>query len=205
MRLLGGPNAGNPDQCVIQLCETRALNRIRLVVNARTVKVPFRRERSHQEATLSAHMRHGLSAVFAIALAACASGSSQTERQARVMPDVQLAEVVGSQDTQMSGPFDVRYAVQVTNPAAQPITLRRIDVRQIGGGAYRLVRNLPVVVNTTIAPGETAQVAFWLHAYTTVMPGEMGSNEPVSLRVITFFESPTGSFQKITQALLGQF
>jgi hypothetical protein len=150
-------------------------------------------------------MRHCLSAVLAIALAACASSSSQTGRQERVMPDVQLSELVGTQAMQMGGPFDIRYAVQVTNPAAEPITLRRIDVSSVGGGAYRLVRNLPVVVNTTIAPGETAQVAFWLHAYVTVMSGQMGSNEPVSLRVITFYDSPTGAFLKVTHTMLGQF
>jgi hypothetical protein len=150
-------------------------------------------------------MKRALALLLTVAAAACASSRQQTKKEDRVLPDVELVQLVGAQPVQMTGPFDVRYAVDVTNPSSQPITLRRIEVRQIGSGAYQLVRNMPVLVNETIEPGGNAQVAFWLHAYVYVLPGSVGSNEPVNIRVITYFESPTGPFQKIMQTILGQF
>ncbi len=114
-------------------------------------------------------------------------------------------QLVGTSEVQAVGPFDVKYGMRITNPSTQPITLRRIELRQIGTGTYMLTRNAPILRQDTIEPGGSIEVSFWQHAYSRVLPGSFGSSEPVTLRVVTFFASPHGSFQQIKQVVLGQF
>ncbi len=149
-------------------------------------------------------MKQALALLLALAAAGCATGSKNlAAEQAR--PEIDFVQLVGTADIQLTGPFDVKYGMRVTNPSAQPITLRRIEVRQIGTGTYHLVRNTPVLMKEMIEPGGSVEVSFWQHAYSLVRPGSFGSSEPVTLRVLVFFESPGGNFQQIKQVMLGQF
>jgi hypothetical protein len=145
-------------------------------------------------------MKQALGLLLLLAAAGCATGSKN-----QPVPEIEFVQLVGTSDVQTIGPFDVKYGMRVRNPSAQPITLRRIEVRQIGAGTYQLVRNVPVLVRETIEPGGAVEVSFWQHAFSRVLPGSFGSSEPVTLRVIAFFDSPGGNFQRIKQVVLGQF
>jgi hypothetical protein len=147
-------------------------------------------------------MKQALALLLVLA-AGCATGSKSGAAQPR--PEIEFVQLVGTNEVQSTGPFDVKYGVRVKNPSAQPITLRRIELRQIGTGTYQLVRNTPVMLKETVGPGDSVEVSFWQHAYARVLPGNLGSSEPVTMRVLAFFESPHGSFQEIKQVILGQF
>jgi hypothetical protein len=147
-------------------------------------------------------MKQALTLLLVLA-AGCATGSK--DGAAQPPPELEFVQLVGTNEVQSAGPFDVKYGVRVRNPSTQPITLRRIELRQIGTGTYQLVRNSPVLLQETIGPGGSVEVSFWQHAYARVLPGNFGSSEPVTLRVVAFFESPHGSFQRIKQVVLGQF
>lgn len=150
-------------------------------------------------------MKHIFAVVLAVALAGCASAPKSDNPQQRV-PEVEFAQLVGPSDVQATGPFDVKFGMRVTNPSTQPITLRRVELRQIGSGTYVLARNNnPVVLKEIIEPGGSIEISFWQHAIQRVLPGSFGASEPVSLRVVSFFDTPTGHTQSIKQVVLGQF
>ena len=150
-------------------------------------------------------MKQALTVLMALALAACASAPKDAAPAQRA-PEIEFVQLVGASDVQATGPFDVKYGMRVTNPSTQPITLRRVELRQIGSGTYVLARNnTPVLLKELIEPGGSIEISFWQHAFQRVLPGSFGASEPVSLRVISFFDTPTGHSQAIKQVVLGQF
>lgn len=139
-------------------------------------------------------------ALAAILAAGCASGGN-TRRV-----NIDLLQLVGPTALQPIGNFDVQYGVAVENTLNEPVTIRRVEIRQIGTGSYVLARPIDSFPFTkTIPPGATDGVSLWMHAYAVVRAGDFGASEPVSLRVIVFFESPSGSFQQVVHKVLGQF
>lgn len=152
-------------------------------------------------------MKHALTILMAVALAACATSTPQSENpKQQPVPQVEFVQLVGPSDVQATGPFDVKYGMRITNPSNVPVTLRRVEVRQIGTGTYVLTRNnTPVLLKELIEPGGSVEIAFWQHAFQRVLPGSFGASEPVTMRVVSFFDTPTGHTQSIRQVVLGQF
>src|SRR5205823_4822058 len=92
-------------------------------------------------------MQHRV-ALFALLLAACAS--SQQDSSGPPVT-VQLAQLNGTSNIfYYPGPVNVQYQVAVNNPTDQQITLRRLDLRTEGFGAYAL-RTTGTPMNVKIA------------------------------------------------------
>src|SRR5438034_470535 len=90
--------------------------------------------------------------IFALLAAACAS--SQQESGPPVA--VQLTQLNGGSNIfYFPGPVNIQYEVAVNNPTEQPVTLRRLDLRTEGFGAYAL-RTSGAPMNVKIAPKSTA-------------------------------------------------
>ena len=125
-----------------------------------------------------------------------ATGACRSSQQVSLLqPEIALRqEPVPQFLLQQRGPITVDFQVAVRNPSGEPIILRRLDLQNIGSGAY-LVRRFPTVLNAPVAPGETKVVSFHTNAW--AQGGRMGSTEPVTLRGIAYFEGPDGTFQKI--------
>ncbi len=146
-------------------------------------------------------MKRIASVLALVALAACSSSHGP---DTRIRPEIHLEQAVGPADLGYpGGSIQVQYEVQITNHAQEPITLRRIEVRSMGGGAYRL-RPEAYPFNEKVTAGNFVAVRFWAHAFQAGAFGR-GSTEPVTLRAILYFESPTGSFQEILLKELSQF
>ena len=94
------------------------------------------------------------------------------------------------------GPLELKYAVEVTNPANEPITLRRLDLHSAGGGAYTL-RAASTPMNVKVAPNSNA--SFSITTWARSRGGEMGSSEPVVILGRAYFDSPKGPFVKVFQ------
>jgi len=94
-----------------------------------------------------------------------------------------------------TGPVSARYAVEVKNTMSEPVTLHRVNVLSIGGGAYTLP-SYSQGFNETITPGETKRVSFWAPAYVATET-VAGANGPVTLRGTLEFEASGRKFQKI--------
>jgi hypothetical protein len=140
---------------------------------------------------------------FALLAAACSTGRANGDGN-RLRPDIAIEQLVGpAQLGYPGGRVDIQYEVRVGNRAAEPITLRRIEVSSIGGGAYRL-RHESYPFNATLQANQQGSIQFWAHALQSG-PTFRGSNEPVTLRAILYFDSPSGKFQQIVMQSLGQF
>ncbi len=94
------------------------------------------------------------------------------------------------------GPIGLRYAVEVSNPADETVTLRRLDLRSTGGGAYSL-RADSTAMNVKVAPKSNA--TFAITTWGRSRGGEISSSEPVIIQGTAFFDSPKGPFVKIFQ------
>jgi hypothetical protein len=92
------------------------------------------------------------------------------------------------------GPVGLRYQITVENPLDQPVTLRRLDLRTIGSGAYFL-RTGETSMNVTIPPKSAKQ--FSVSTWGRSRGGFLGSTEPVTLRGTAYFDSPGGAFVRL--------
>ena len=148
-------------------------------------------------------------ALLLAAFAAFSCASDKNAKNDRVK--LELEQLVGASQVQAVGRFDVQFGLQVQNPSNEPVTLKSIELTQIGTGSYQIRRD-PTTGNSdrysfnqTIAPGQTAAVSFWVHAFQRVLPGTFGASEPVTLRALVYFDSPSGQFHQVVQKVLGQF
>ena len=95
------------------------------------------------------------------------------------------------------GPIGLEYQVAVTNPTADSLTLRRLDLQSSGSGAYVIHTSAPL--NVTVKPGgvTSVKVAAWGRS----LGGFMHQTEPVILRATAYFDSPHGPFVRIIQGM----
>jgi len=143
----------------------------------------------------------------ALLLASCGTGKPAAPE--RVHMDI--VELSGIAPSQPSGPFDVQLGVEVQNLSNEPVTIKRVEVSQIGTGAFRLQSgvpgvggNRPYLFNTLVAPGTSDTVTFWVHAYAVGVRGSNREHEPVTLRATVYFDAKSGGFHEITQEILDQ-
>jgi len=86
------------------------------------------------------------------------------------------------------GPVPLQFALTVTNPTNEPVTLQGLNVQSVGPGAFS-VRSGPVSVNRTIPAGGSATLT--LSTWGRAHGGYMRAEEPVTLRAIGTFRSPS--------------
>jgi hypothetical protein len=94
------------------------------------------------------------------------------------------------------GPVGLRYALAISNPADETVTLRRLDLRSEGGGAY-IVRANSTPMKLQVAPRSNATIA--INAWGRSRGGEFRSDEPVVIVGRAYFDSPRGPFVKLFQ------
>jgi non-ribosomal peptide synthetase component F len=135
-------------------------------------------------------MQHRI-ALFAVLLAACAS----TPQDSGPPVTVQLAQTSGSPNVfYFAGPVNIQYQVTVNNPTDQAVTLRRLDLRTEGAGAY-VLRTSGSPMNVKVAPKSNAQ--FTVSAWGRALGGYIASTEPVTLFATAYFDAPAGPFVKL--------
>jgi len=136
--------------------------------------------------------------LFACLLAGCAAAPQQkTAAPLTAEPEIQISQIssLAEAATHISGSISVHYQVDIANHANVPITIKRIDVISIGEGAYTL-RPSSYPFDAALNPGQTTAVQFWAPAV-IVDPTIIGANGPVSLRVTTQYDTPSGRAQSI--------
>jgi len=122
-----------------------------------------------------------------------------------IRPEIALVQIVGPAEVGYPrGQMDIQYGMRVANRSAETITLRRIDISSFGSGAYTLRREQHPF-NQSVPPDQYADVTFWVRALARGGPFTMGANEPVTVRIIAYFDSPEGPFTQLVQRDLMQF
>lgn len=138
-------------------------------------------------------MRTALTLTALLIAAGCAtsSGTSGPEPEINIY---QISRVpVGTQHD--IAPMSAQFVVQVKNTLPEPLTVRRVEVQSIGGGAYTLP-SYSQAFNEIIAPGATHRVSLWAPGAVT-MNTTLGANGPVTLRLAVEFEAGGKKFQKV--------
>jgi hypothetical protein len=151
-------------------------------------------------------MRHfPLLLVITAVFASCASSKQAGSKPKIPEPGIGIEQTVGpAQLGYPYGPIEVKYDLGVQNNAPETITLIRIDIQSInpGGGAYSLRHNF-YNFKQPIPPNSIGVVSFWAKAFS--WGRGMREMEPVSVRGVAYFESPSGAFQKIFIRELSQY
>ena len=130
--------------------------------------------------------------LFIVALAACSSSTPSDNGPAVTIHLTPLD--LSSNQFYFPGPIALRYEVTISNPLAQPITLRGLDLRTFGSGAYSL-RTGSTPMNISVPANSTK--SFTISTWGRSQGGYLGSTEPVTLRVTAYFDGPSGSFMKL--------
>ena len=140
-------------------------------------------------------------------LASC--GSSKPAGPQRVHIDI--VQLTGLAESQPPGPLDIQLGIEVQNLTNEPITIKRVEMAEIGPGAWQMGSsapgvgvNRPYLFNTVVAPGTQETVTFWVHAYAIGVRGSSRENEPVNLRAMVFFDAKSGPFHEMQQQIIDQ-
>lgn len=96
----------------------------------------------------------------------------------------------------VTGGIPVSFQMSVTNRASIPITLKRVEVSSVGEAGGYQVRQTTVPFTVAVAPGATEAVNFTVAAVNTGM-NVTGSNEPVTIRVISVYDTSEGTLQNV--------
>lgn len=140
--------------------------------------------------------KHLLLAVALLVAAACAS-SNQGD-----IPVEVHAEPIGlaSDILFFPGPLSIQFLVTATNETNEAVTLRSIQLRTAGPGAF-VLNSGSLSINKTIPPGSTGE--FRVFANGRSLGGDIQSREPVSLRGNAIFSSKSHkSFVRVFTELL---
>jgi hypothetical protein len=95
----------------------------------------------------------------------------------------------------VTGGMPVQYRMSITNTAQIPLTLKRVEMRSMGSGAY-YVQPTSKPYSLVIAPGATEAFDLWVPAYATTSVA--GANGAVALQLRTQYDTSSGSFQNVT-------
>lgn len=143
--------------------------------------------------------------VVTAVLASCASSNSAGAKAKIPEPGIGIDQTVGpAQLGYPYGPIEVKYEMGVQNNAAETITLIRVDIQSVNpaGGAYTLRRSF-YNFKQAIPPNSIGIVTFWAKAFS--WGRGIRENEPVTVRGVAYFESPSGALQKVFIRDLSQY
>jgi hypothetical protein len=140
--------------------------------------------------------------IFSLVLlltSACASSKQSTGAADKV--DLQLVQTYGPDVFYMRGTVPVEYQLVMTNRTGQPLTLRNLNLQTVGAGAYRLrtgdtPMNQPVAANGTTA----MKLSMWGQSNGSYLR----MSDPVTIRGIARFDSPSGPITKIFTQMVPQ-
>ncbi|HVT02692.1 MAG TPA: hypothetical protein VHL58_04870 [Thermoanaerobaculia bacterium] len=137
-----------------------------------------------------------------LTLTSLSCGTSSSGRAQIIEPEIQLVQTQGPSDMNYSGPVSIKFEMQVDNRSGEPIILRKLDLRNIGSGPY-VLRSRPVFFNSRFPAQKVSTIEFWAEAYSR--GGPLGSDEPVMVRGIAYFDTPAGPLHKIFTQMISQY
>jgi hypothetical protein len=143
----------------------------------------------------------------ALLLAACSTTTPQdTGPKANVaQPQFTIDQTYGPVEANHPyGAFEVKYRFEVVNRADVPLTLKRITISTINpeGGAYTLTAPQDYYFNRVIPAQSSDAIEFWARAY--AYGRSMRDTEPVTIRGVAYFQSPSGYVNQVFVRELGQ-
>ena len=139
-----------------------------------------------------------IAALLLVVVSMTACVTNNTSGSKVPSPEVKLDQTstVPGAAEYVTGGLPVSFRMQVTNRAAIPITLKRVEVTSIGeAGGYRVPQS-QVPFNVTLTPGASDSVNFTISAISDGM-NVTGVNEPVTIRVTSVYETAEGTLQNI--------
>jgi hypothetical protein len=157
-------------------------------------------------------MKQLLASLACAALIACGSSGASSgknvptaEQVGMVEPQTELIQLVGPKQLNYeSGQIEMKYALRVTNPGAEPITLRQIQIQTVGlEGPYQIPPS-SYFFREPVAASDTRDVEFFAKALAVGDRQRIDAQAPVSVRIIAYFEAPKGNFRKTFITNLGQ-
>ena len=96
----------------------------------------------------------------------------------------------------VTGGIPVSFQLSVTNRAAIPITLKRVEVTSVGEAGGYTVPQTRIPFSLSLPSGATDAVNFTVSAVATGM-NVTGANEPVTIRVISIYDTAEGALQTV--------
>ena len=159
-------------------------------------------------------MKQLLASLACLAVIACGSSGSNggdaanvaaTNPPGTVLPETSLVQLVGPEELNWeSGNIELKYALRVKNLAAEPITLRQIQLQTVGvEGPYHMPQR-SYFFREPVDAGSERAVEFFVKAFSQGDRYKIDAQSPVSVRVIAYFEAPKGNFRQAFIANLGQ-
>ena len=153
-------------------------------------------------------MKQLLASAACAALIACGSSGAAVpaaEKVGTVAPETELVQLIGPEQLNWEdGQIEMKYALRVTNRAAEPITLRQIQIQTIGiEGPYTIPQS-SYFFREPVTPGVTRPIEFFAKAYSEGNRYNIDAQAPVSIRIIAYFEAPKGNFRQAFITSLGQ-
>jgi hypothetical protein len=144
-------------------------------------------------------MRNAFTLTALLIAAACSSGTQLSQNAAHI-PQPEITILSRSDLTNvptLASGVNAHFEFRITNQADIPITLRRIDLDTLGGGAILIAaKNRPF--NLVIEP-HTAQSADFVTTAYINDPSNYSGRSPIQIRAVALFDSSAGSLQKIVQ------
>lgn len=114
-----------------------------------------------------------------------------------LQPRVDLVQLVGPQELNFeNGEIEMKYALRVTNPGAHAITLRQIQISTVGMDGSYIVPHSSYFFRESVAAGTERSIVFHAKAVSGADRYRIDAESPVSVRIISYFEAPTGNFRK---------
>ena len=157
-------------------------------------------------------MKQLLASLLCLTVIACgSSGSSGADVQAAnppgtVLPETSLLQLVGPEELNWEGGvIELKYALRINNLASEPITLRQIQLKTIGGtdGPYSIPQ-ASYFFREAVSANTKRDVEFFAKAQSHGNRYRIDAESPVSVRVIAYFDAPKGNFRQSFIANLNQ-
>ena len=114
-----------------------------------------------------------------------------------VEPETSLVQLVGPEQLNWeSGMIEMKYALRINNLAAEPITLRQIQIQTVPQSSY--------FFREPVTAGTERSVEFFAKALSAGDRYRIDAQSPVSIRIIAYFEAPKGNFRQTFITNVGQ-
>lgn len=143
-------------------------------------------------------MKRLAAAALCLIAFACSSSSGGRTPGGLAKPEIQFGQLVGPAELGYPrGTFDVQFGMRVTNKADQQITVRSIELQNVGVGGPYAVRTETYFFNKEVPAGQYVDLAFWAHAYGVGNAFAVDATAPVTVRGVVYFDSPAGTFRQV--------
>jgi hypothetical protein len=157
-------------------------------------------------------MKQLLASAACFVLIACGSsgtsGSASAPASAKAgttSTETSLVQLVGPNQLNWdAGLIEMKYALEVTNNAADAITLRQIQIQTVGIEGPYYVPQSSYFFSEPVVAGSTRSIEFFAKAVSGGNRQKIDAQSPVSVRIVAYFEAPKGNFRETFITNLGQ-